>query len=343
MPVTDGKVAVDGPIVRARGLTVRFPVRRSLWRRLRRYPQAWIRAVDGVDLDVRPGEILALVGESGSGKTTTAFALMALHDARSAHLEGEVEFAGRPVLGRSSREMRALRRKMQVVYQDPYEAMDPRLRVRQIVREPLDVHRVGDKAFREAAVSRALEQVGLDPEVALPRYPHQLSGGERQRVAIAAALVLEPRLIVADEPVSMLDMSVRAGVLDVLERIRDEGVGVLMITHDLSTVAERADRVAVMYLGRVVEQGDARRVIEEPQHPYTRALLSVIPSLDPDRHRVAQLLPGDPPSPAVIPSGCRFNPRCPSAIAACSDIDPPLAPVEGDRSRLAACIRVPSA
>jgi oligopeptide/dipeptide ABC transporter ATP-binding protein len=222
--------------------------------------------------------------------------------------------------------MKALRRDVQIVFQDPYEALDPRHRVGGLVAEPLRVHRVGGSAAgRRTRVADALAQVGLLPvDLYLDRYPHQLSGGQRQRVAIAAGLVLEPKLLIADEPVSMLDVSMRAGVLNLLDGLRRGGdLAVLMITHDLSTVVGHADRVAVMYGGRIVEQGPTREVINNPRHPYTKALLSVDPSRHaaPDRERV--LLSGEPPSPVSLPTGCHFHPRCPIATPECAHTDPP--------------------
>jgi oligopeptide/dipeptide ABC transporter ATP-binding protein len=213
-----------------------------------------------------------------------------------------------------------------MVYQDPYESLDPRLRVRDAVEEPLVIHHLGgSKAEREGRVRDALARVELTPpELFLDRYPHELSGGQRQRVAIAAALVLEPVLLVADEPVSMLDVSVRAGVLSLLDSLKRSGLAILMITHDLSTAARFADRIAVMYLGRIVEEGPAADVVRTPQHPYTKALLSVVPRRDPrERHR-GQVLRGETPDAVHIPSGCRFHPRCPVAFETCRTVEPSL-------------------
>jgi oligopeptide/dipeptide ABC transporter ATP-binding protein len=230
---------------------------------------------------------------------------------------------------------------MQIVYQDPYESLDPRFRVRAAVEEPLVIHGLGSKEERAARTRDALERVELSPpELFLDRYPHELSGGQRQRVAIAAALALEPHLLVADEPVSMLDVSVRAGVLALLDELRQAGLGILMITHDLSTAARFADRIAVMYLGRIVEEGPAAEVVRNPQHPYTRALLSVVPSRDPRLRQRREILRGETPDAVRIPAGCRFHPRCPIAIDDCRSIDPQLgrsaASVAGDHR--AACI-----
>jgi oligopeptide/dipeptide ABC transporter ATP-binding protein len=281
------------------------------------------------------------VGESGCGKTTTAQAVLRLVEPEA----GTVRFDGLDVTGLDNRELRRLRRRMQIIYQDPYESLDPRFRVETTVAEPLTVHRIGSADERRASVERALEQVGLSPPgLFVKRFPHELSGGQRQRVAIAASLVLEPELLVADEPVSMLDVSVRAGILAILQELRNRGLAVLMITHDLSTAARFADRICVMYLGRIVEEGPAAQVIEDPQHPYTKALLSVVPRRDP-RHKVmAQILRGETPNPIQIPSGCRFHPRCPVAFDECELTDPALRNAHdgSSASHRAACLLVGS-
>jgi oligopeptide/dipeptide ABC transporter ATP-binding protein len=232
-----------------------------------------------------------------------------------------------------------------VVYQDPYESLDPRFRVRAVVEEPLLIHGLGgSKSERAARVRDALSRVELSPpELYLERFPHELSGGQRQRVAIAAALVLEPDVLVADEPVSMLDVSVRAGVLNVLDGLRRDGLAILMITHDLSTAARFAQRIAVMYLGRIVEEGPAAAVVRNPQHPYTKALLSVVPRRDPRDRQQPQILRGETPDAVAIPSGCRFHPRCPVAIDRCSVEDPALGqPTSAEREHRAACLLLPT-
>jgi oligopeptide/dipeptide ABC transporter ATP-binding protein len=257
---------------------------------------------------------------------------------------GAIRFEARDITTLGPRAMRPVRRRMQIVYQDPYESLDPRLRVHSAVAEPLLIHGVGgSKDDRHARVRDALARVELSPpELFLDRFPHELSGGQRQRVAIAAALVLQPQLLVADEPVSMLDVSVRAGVLQLLDGLRHGGLGLLMITHDLSTAARFADRIAVMYLGRIVEEGPAAEIVGNPQHPYTKALLSVVPRRDP-RHRTRpQILRGETPDAIRIPRGCRFHPRCPIAIPDCKDVDPELIRPAAARvsEHRAACIRV---
>ena len=337
---TPEAVSSGGQLLEVQDLVVRYPVRRGAAGALLRRPRQFVHAVDGVSLSVGRGEMLALVGESGCGKTTTGQTILRMVEPES----GAIRFGGEDITGLHLSDMRPVRRRMQMIYQDPYESLDPRFRVRQTVEEPLVIHGLGgSRAERRRRVADALIRAELSPpELYLDRYPHELSGGQRQRVAIAASLVLEPELLVADEPVSMLDVSVRAGVLSLLDGLRRGGLGILMITHDLSTAAHFADRIAVMYLGRIVEHGPARQVVTDPQHPYTKALLSVVPKRDPrDRHR-AQILRGEAPNPIRIPRGCRFHPRCPVAEERCKEIDPALHPPSGapSRNHEAACILV---
>jgi oligopeptide/dipeptide ABC transporter ATP-binding protein len=330
--------SISEPLLDVRDLSVRYPVRRGFVEALRREPQRSVRAVDGVSLSVRTGEMLALVGESGCGKTSTAQAILRMVEPSG----GTIEVGGRDITHLGRAEMRPIRRTMQMVYQDPYESLDPRFRVRRAVEEPLLIHGLGDsQAARDRMIWAAMEQVGLTPvDLFIGRYPHELSGGQRQRVAIAASLVLGPNLLVADEPVSMLDVSVRAGILALLDSRRREGaMGVLMITHDLSTAAHFADRVAVMYLGRIVEYASARDVVHDPRHPYTKALMSVVPKRDPRERRDPQILHGETPDPIDIPSGCRFHPRCPVAEDRCRAEDPALHAVAA-HDHTAACILV---
>jgi oligopeptide/dipeptide ABC transporter ATP-binding protein len=325
-----------GPLLQVDDLVVRYRIPRGLSGAVLRRQEQHVSAVSGVSLSVAKGEMVALVGESGCGKTSTAQAVLRLVKAES----GSVRFDGTDVTKLGSDDMRRLRRRMQIIYQDPYESLDPRFRVSATVAEPLVIHGIGSRSERKAAVANALEQVGLAPaELFVDRFPHELSGGQRQRVAIAASLVLEPDLLVADEPVSMLDVSVRAGILAILDDLRRRGLAVLMITHDLSTAARFADRICVMYLGRIVEEGPAREVIDRPRHPYTKALLSVVPRRDPRSRMTAEILRGETPNPIDVPPGCRFHPRCPIAVDACKTTDPEL---RGGHGHRVACIRAES-
>jgi peptide/nickel transport system ATP-binding protein len=331
------RVNAGAPLLEVEDLVVTYPVRRTLVAAARHVPRTSVHAVDGVSFSVKTGEMVALVGESGCGKTTTAQAVLRLVTAQS----GAIRFQGQDISAMSSTDLRPLRRRMQMIYQDPYESLDPRFRVRQAVEEPLLIHDIGgSKEERHQRVLDAMRRAELNPpELFADRYPHELSGGQRQRVAIAASLVLEPNLLVADEPVSMLDVSVRAGVLTLLDGLRSRGdMGILMITHDLSTAAHFADRIIVMYLGRIVEEGPAREVVRNPQHPYTRALLSVVPRRDPREQVTPQILVGETPNPVNIPSGCRFHPRCPAAEDRCKTIDPAL--VDAGPDHHAACVLV---
>jgi oligopeptide/dipeptide ABC transporter ATP-binding protein len=292
------------------------------------------RAVDGVTLDWRPGEILGVIGESGCGKSTLARALLGLVPPAG----GSISLDGTEVADQAG--VRAVRRRVQMIFQDPYQTLNPRQRVEAIVTEPLIVQGVaGD---REPRVRRALEDVGLEPDRFLRRYPHELSGGQRQRVAIAAGLVLEPAGIVCDEPVSMLDVSVRAQILQVLLRLRESrGLGLLYITHDLGLAWSVCDRLAVMYLGRVVEEGTAQDVIERPGHPYTRALVAAVPGAG--RRGERRALPrGELPDAASIPRGCRFHPRCPQRFEPCDSEDPPFFAAGGAEEHRAACLLLSS-
>jgi oligopeptide/dipeptide ABC transporter ATP-binding protein len=325
------------PLLEVEGLVTRYAVPRGIVGAFARVEQRYVHAVEGLSFVLRRGEMLALVGESGCGKTTTAQSVLRLVRSDA----GSIRFDGTDITTLPSGELRGLRRRMQIIYQDPYESLDPRFRVRTTVEEPLLVHGIGSKEERLQEVEEALRLTGLDPpELFLDRYPHELSGGQRQRVAIAASLVLHPDLLVADEPVSMLDVSVRAGILRILDDLRRRGLGILMITHDLSTAARFADRIAVMYLGRIVEEGPAREVVDSPQHPYTKALLSVVPKRDPEQTTQPEILRGETPNPVDVPPGCRFHPRCPIAIPECRDVDPELrVPAAARSGHRAACIR----
>jgi oligopeptide/dipeptide ABC transporter ATP-binding protein len=328
----------NGTLLEVSDLVTRYPVARGLIGTIARRPRLQVHAVEGVTFSVGAGEMLALVGESGCGKTTTAQTVMRMVEEDS----GQIRFRGRDLTRLSHRDLRPIRREMQIIFQDPYESLDPRFRVRDTVEEPLLIHGGGSAAERTEKITEALLRAGLTPpDLYLNRYPHELSGGQRQRVAIAAALVLEPKLLVADEPVSMLDVSVRAGILSLLDELRKSGLGILMITHDLSTAAHFADRIAVMYLGRIVEEGPAREVVRSPRHPYTKALVSVVPKRDPRDRTEPQILKGETPNPVHVPEGCRFHPRCPIAIDDCRATDPALEPVPGGGAEhRGACIRM---
>jgi oligopeptide/dipeptide ABC transporter ATP-binding protein len=314
-------------LLRLEGLQVHFPIRSGLLDTILRRTRGVVRAVDGIDLDLRRGEVLALVGESGSGKTTTGRVIVKLTRATA----GSVRFEGRDVtnLGRSSA-LSAYRRRVQLIFQDPYETLNPKQSINDFVMEPLIVNDLGfDAADRRRRVLGALEAAGLRPAADFAaRYPHELSGGQRQRVVIAGALVMSPELIVADEPVSMLDVSIRTELLRLMLDLRAErGLTYLFITHDLSLAWVIADRIAVMYLGRILEIGPAEQVIRSPHNPYTQALVSVSPSPEPpspgERAR-RTILVGETPDAAHIPSGCRFHPRCPYVFDRCRVEEPPL-------------------
>ncbi len=321
----------DTPILEVRELYKYFPAMPSLFRRKANF----VKAVDGASFTLERSEVLAIVGESGCGKTTIARTLIGLETAT----KGQITFNGR-VIGEEIG-LKELRLHAQMVFQDPYESLDPRATIAEAVEEPLIVHGIC-RSYEERMerVKTALEDAGLRPASDfLLRYPHELSGGQRQRVVIASAMVLEPELLIADEPVSMLDVSIRAEILNLLNDLRlKRGVSIVFITHDLATVAYFADRISVMYLGRMVEAGPTSDVLKNPQHPYTRALLSVVPVPNPRLRREHVILQGETPNAAHIPSGCRFHPRCPLAREECRAVDPPY--VRIGKNHQAACLLI---
>jgi len=344
------------PLLQIENLYKHFPVKRTITDRFKHRPQQVVHAVDGVSFEVGRGEILALVGESGSGKTTVGMNVLGLQVPTEGKIsfdghnvadwaKGQIQDSGKNSLGKSSarKQILELRRRAQMVFQDPYESLNPRQTIWEIVVEPLEIHDLGLSAEeKEQRVRSALEDCGLVPaEHFWGRYPDGLSGGQRQRVVVASALVLGPELLVADEPVSMLDVSIRADVLTLLQSLRQaHDITILYTTHDLATAGYFTDRMAVMYLGRVVEIGQTTEVLKAPRHPYTQALVSVAPVPNPRKRRQRLILEGEVPNPIDLPSGCRFHPRCPLVEARCKEIDPPY--VEISPSHKAACLLIES-
>lgn len=341
-------------ILQVETLYKHFPVAHTIKDRLARRPHQVVHAVDGVSFEVARGEILALVGESGSGKTTVGMNVLGLQ----VPTRGQILFDGCNIadwargrlhanegdpenLAKLSRraQIMALRRRAQMVFQDPYESLNPRQTIFEIVAEPLEIHGLTrNRAEMRTRVRAALEDSGLAPaDHFWDRYPGDLSGGQRQRVVIAGALVLEPELLVADEPVSMLDVSIRAEILALLQNLRREhNITIIYTTHDLATAGYFTDRMAVMYLGRIVEIGPTAEVLKAPRHPYTQALVSVAPVPNPRKRRQRMILQGEVPNPILLPSGCRFHPRCPAAKETCKQIDPPY--IEISPNHQAACL-----
>jgi oligopeptide/dipeptide ABC transporter ATP-binding protein len=322
----------DQPILEIRNLHKYFPVRAGFFKRV----HAHIKAVQGINIDLLAGETLGLVGESGCGKSTLGRAILRLEEPTG----GEARFRGHDILRANPRELFSLRRELQMIFQDPYSSLNPRMTVGEIVREPLTIHRIGSRQQRRDKVMHLLDLVGIRGEM-VDRYPHEFSGGQRQRIGIARALALEPQMIVADEPVSALDVSVQAQVINLMVKLQRElGLTYIFVSHDLSVVEYISDRVAVMYLGRIVEQGTKNEVFSRPSMPYTRALMASSPIPDPRRRSEMLPIPGEIPSAMNPPPGCPFHPRCPYAIDECRKVLPPLEPVLPENpSHLAACIR----
>jgi peptide/nickel transport system ATP-binding protein len=328
---TGPEVAAGDMLLQAEHVKKYFPIRSGV---LVQRQIAQVHAVDDVSFDLRAGETLGLVGESGCGKSTLARCVARLHDITS----GSVVFEGTDISAFSRRQLRPVRRELQMVFQDPYASLNPRKRVGQIIADPLRIHRAGSRDQIKQRVTELLELVGLSPEH-VNRYPHEFSGGQRQRIGVARALALKPKLVIADEPVSALDVSIRAQVINLLDDLQDElGLTYIIIAHDLGVVRHVSDRIAVMYLGKIVEISPAEELYERPVHPYTEALLSAVPIPDPDLSESRQriVLEGDVPSPISPPTGCRFHPRCRYATEICTTTEPPLIR-QGSPGHVAAC------
>jgi oligopeptide transport system ATP-binding protein len=309
------------PLLQVKNLKKYFPIKGGILSKT----VGHVQAVDDISFDLYPGETVGLVGESGCGKSTAARTILRLIEPTG----GEVFFEGQDILKLGKKPMRALRRQMQIIFQDPYASLNPRMTVASIVGEPLEIHKIAKGRAKEERVANILEKVGLRPEH-MRRYPHEFSGGQRQRIGIARALALNPKLIIGDEPVSALDVSIQAQVINLLEDLQREfNLTYLIIAHDLSVVEHISDRVAVMYLGKIVELATDRELYENPSHPYTEALLSAVPRPDPSIKKQRIILPGDVPSPINPPSGCRFHTRCLYAKADCKTVEPALQDIGG--------------
>lgn len=318
------------PILQIENLTKHFPIKSGVFGR----ESGRVRAVDGVSFELREGETLGLVGESGCGKSTLGRTLLRLIEPTS----GRIVWRGRDIVPLSSSDLRPLRREMQIIFQDPYASLNPRMTVGEIIGEAFAIHGLAKGKERRERVLDLMRRVGLRPDH-FDRYPHEFSGGQRQRIGIARALAVSPKLIVADEPISALDVSIQAQIVNLLRDLQQElGLTYIFISHDLKIVEYLSDRVAVMYLGRVVEMAPSSDLYREPQHPYTRALLSAVPIPNPSRKRERVILEGDVPNPISPPSGCAFHPRCPLVIDRCRTEAPPLVQI-GGRDHYSACFR----
>ena len=332
---SNGEVKQGEILLDVRDLYMHFPLTRGI---IFQRKVGAVQAVDGVTFQVRKGETLGLVGESGCGKSTTGRAILQLYKPTA----GQVLFKGQDLTKLDAGQMRKMRRYLQMIFQDPYASLNPRMTVGSIISEPMQIHNLVPKNQRNERVQELLETVGLNPYFA-NRYPHEFSGGQRQRIGVARALAANPEFIVADEPVSALDVSIQAQIINLLEDLQEQfQLTYLFIAHDLSVIEHVSQRIAVMYLGRIVELGDARQVIRSPRHPYTRALLSAVPQPRPGGRKARVVLQGDVPSPVAPPPGCPFHPRCPHPLkdADCAAITPPLA--EKAPGQFAACIKEPA-
>ena len=310
-------------LLRVRGLKNHFPVREGVFSRVAN----WVKAVDGVSFEIHEGETLGLVGESGCGKTTVGHSILRLIDPTA----GTVEFEGKDLTHIPPAELRSLRQDMQIIFQDPFSSLNPRMTVGGIIGEALAIHGRGNRRERAEIVHDTLQKCGLDPAYA-NRFPHEFSGGQRQRIGIARALALNPKFIVCDEPVSALDVSIQSQIINLLAELKERyDLAYLFIAHDLSVVEYISDRVAVMYLGKIVEVATSEQLYRDPLHPYTQALLSAVPVPDPTRKKQRTVLPGDVPSPLDPPTGCRFHPRCPLAIDVCKQEEPRETEVDGHK------------
>lgn len=333
------KLEGDDSIIAAENLKKYFPIKRGFFETLVSRTDVFVRAVDGISFRMKKGEIFGLVGESGSGKTTTGRLLLRL----ASPTEGKVSYKGNDITELSARQMKPLRKEMQIIFQDPFESLDPHMLVKDIIAEPLRIQKVAKTREEvDERVKDILREVELfPPEEFMLRFPHELSGGQRQRVAVARAFVLNPEFVVADEPVSMLDVSIRAEILALmLSLVQKRGASVLLVTHDLALARHICDRIAVMYLGRIVELGDTETIVAKAVHPYTKALIAAVPVPDPSTKRLGEVISGEIPSPIAPPPGCNFHTRCPYVHTRCVSEIPPLIEVEKDH--WAACHLVDS-